>query len=198
MSSPSQERQRPEAGQPRQTNIYDVGANDPDGRLVQRGHLSEADLRGIGELMAAMGALRESEDKLSEASLAYMKLGRTDMRALHFLIVTANKGEIATPGAIATHLRISTASTTKLLDRLERGGHVTRAIHPADRRAFAIEITSETREAAMNTVGRQHAKRFEAAARLSDGERAIVTRFLLDTAAELDVSGEAWAQGGAS
>lgn len=195
MSSPSQGAGPNE--QPR-ISIYDVEANDPDGRLVTRAHLSEGDLKQISEVMAAMGSLRESEDKLSEASLAYMKLGRTDMRALHFLIVMANKGTIVTPGAIAAHLRISTASTTKLLDRLERGGHVTRSIHPLDRRAFAIEITADTREAAMQTVGRQHAKRFEAAARLSPAEREIVTRFLLDTAQQLDVSGEGWAQGGAA
>ncbi|SJN08018.1 Transcriptional regulator, MarR family [Leucobacter sp. 7(1)] len=173
--------------------VYGVESNDPDSRLIDRSKTTPEDLAEIGALMGALGALRDSEEKLSEASLAYMQLGRTDMRALHFLIVTANEGRIATPGAIASQLRITTPSTTKLLDRLERGGHITRTIHPTDRRAFAIEITPETREAAYRTVGAQQAKRFTAAARLSSTERGIVTRFLHDMAAEIDVTGAEWA-----
>jgi DNA-binding MarR family transcriptional regulator len=93
---------------------------------------------------------------------------------------------IATPGAIAAHLHISTASTTKLLDRLERAGHISRRAHPSDRRALAIEITPETHEAAMRTVCRQQAKRFLAAARLTPAERETVMRFLEDMASEIE------------
>lgn len=175
------------------THVYDVDASDPDGHLIDRGSLSPADVAQISSLMRALGGLREAEQKLSEASLAYMKLNQTDMRALHFLIVCENSGVVVTPGAIATHLDISTASTTKLLDRLERGGHITRSPHPSDRRALAIRITSETRRSAIETVGRQHARRFNAAARLSPAEREIVTRFLADMTAEIALSDEQWA-----
>ncbi len=179
---------------PSHPGLYDVAGNDPESRLVDRAGIPSADLAEIGALMAALGALREAEDRLSEASLKYMRLGRTDMRALHFLIVTENQGGIATPGSIAAHLGITTPSTTKLLDRLERGGHITRTIHPSDRRAFAIGITPETREAAIRTVGAQHAKRFHAAARLTSTERAAVTRFLTDMTREIDVADLDWAR----
>lgn len=177
------------------TGMYDVRANDPDGQLIDRSQIDADAIRQISGIMAALGGLRDAEERLSEASLAYMKLGRTDMRALHFLIVMSNSGQVVTPGALATHLKISTASTTKLLDRLERGGHITRAIHPRDRRAFAIGITPETHEAAMKTVGHQQAKRFHAAARLSEIEREVVIRFLTDMTNELDISQEPWANG---
>lgn len=116
-----------------------------------------------------------------------MKLGATDMKALHFLIVARHTQTLATPGAIAQHLEISTASTTKLLDRLETGGHIVRAAHPSDRRALAITITNETYEAAVETVGRQQARRFYAAARLTEAEREVVIRFLKDMTQELQV-----------
>lgn len=174
-------------------HLYDVDSSDPDSRLVDRSELTRDDIQQIGRLMGALGALRDAEDRLNEASMKYMRLNRTDMRALHFLIVAENRDEIVTPGAIATHLGISTASTTKLLDRLEAGGHITRSLHPTDRRALAINITAGTREAAMDTVGRQQAKRFHAAARLSPEQREVVTRFVLDMAREIDVSGAAWA-----
>lgn len=144
--------------------------------------------------MRALGALREAEQELSDASLKYMKLNQTDMRALHYLIVSGNRDQTATPGALSEHLKISTAATTKLLDRLERGGHITRKPHPTDRRALAISITPQTHEAAMNTVGRQQAKRFHAAARLTSDEREIVIRFLEDMTNEITIRDEAWAQ----
>lgn len=173
--------------------VYDVDVVDPRGELVDRGSLSATEVRQISDLMRALGGLRDAEQKLSEASLRYMKLNQTDMRALHFLIACENSGAVATPGAIAGHLGISTASTTKLLDRLERGGHITRSPHPSDRRALAIAITAVTRRSAIETVGRQHARRFAAAARLTPAERQIVTRFLTDTTTEIALGDEPWA-----
>lgn len=175
------------------SSIYDVDLSDPRGELVDRAGMSDVEVRQISALMQALGGLRAAEQELSEASLRYMRLNQTDMRALHFLIACGNRGVIATPGAIAVHLGISTASTTKLLDRLERGGHITRSPHPSDRRALAIAITAETRRSAMATVGRQHARRFVAAARLTSAEREIVTRFLVDMTTEIALGDEPWA-----
>jgi DNA-binding MarR family transcriptional regulator len=191
MSSPEEIPE--EAGTPVSLGIYHLDALDPHQELVDRSGLSEADVQQISHLMAALGRLREAEQRLSDASLRYMKLNQSDMRALHYLIVCANHDVIATPGAIAARLHISTASTTKLLDRLEKAGHVTRRAHPSDRRALAIAITPETHQAAMRTVGRQQAKRFLAASRLTSAERETVMRFLDDMAEEIDVSEDAWA-----
>lgn len=176
--------------------IYDVESADPRSILIDRSGVDPEDLRQIALVMGALGELRDAEQKLSLASRRYMRLNETDMRALHYLIVCANRGATATPGGIATHLGISTASTTKLLDRLEKGGHIRRAPHPTDRRALAITITPETRQAAMETVGRQQAKRFYSAARLTPDERDIVIRFLSDMAQEITLRDEPWAQPG--
>ncbi|WP_298861073.1 MarR family transcriptional regulator [uncultured Microbacterium sp.] len=175
-------------------DLYDVDYSDPEHVLVQRDGIPVAEIRQINALMAALGELREAEEQLSEASRRYMRLGDTDMRALHYLIVCSHRGIIATPGGIAHHLRISSASTTKLLDRLERGGHVVRAPHPTDRRALAISITPATHRAAMETVGRQQSRRFYAAARLAPAERDVVIRFLRDMANEIAPNDEEWAQ----
>lgn len=176
-------------------SLFDVEASDPHSELIDRSSLADADIAQINALMAAFAGLRRTEEQVSEASNAYMKLNRTDMRALHFLIVGENRAELATPGAISTHLGISTASTTKLLDRLERGGHITRESHPSDRRALVIRVTPETRQAAMSTVGRQQARRFNSAARLSAQERDVVIRFITDMAQELSLANAPWAAG---
>ena len=179
------------------TAIYDIDATDPDGELIERTGMSRDDVTQISELMNALAALREAEQRLSDVSRRYMQLGQSDMRALHYLIVCGHQGVIATPGGIAQHLGISSASTTKLLDRLERAGHIVRAPHPSDRRALTISITPETRRAARETVGKQQSKRFYAAARLDRGERDIVIRFLRDMTGEITLGDEPWAQEGA-
>lgn len=178
--------------------IYDVEASDPRSTLIDRTGVPPEDLRQIASLMEALAGLRDAEQRLSQASRRYMRLNETDMRALHYLIVCANRDLVATPSGIAHHLGISTAATTKLLDRLENGGHTRRAPHPTDRRALAITITPETRHAAMETVGRQQAKRFYAAARLTPAERDVVIRFLADMTEEITLRDEPWLTGTAT
>lgn len=166
-------------------NVYALDASDPDSRLVDRQEYSETEIAQISALMAALAALREAEQELSEALEQYMQLGQTDMKALHFLIVAKHTGDIVTARALAQHLQISTASVTKLLDRLEAGHHILRAPHPHDRRALAITITDTTYETAIETIGRKQARRFHAAARLTTQQRDVVIRFLKDMAHEI-------------
>lgn len=174
--------------------MFDVIANDPAQALIDRTGMAAVDIQQISEVMSALGELREAERRLSAASRRYMKLNETDMRALHFLIVASHAQELVTPGQISQHLGISSASTTKLLDRLAKGGHIVRSPHPTDRRALTVRITPETHRAARETVGRQQSRRFYAAARLSREERDVVTRFLLDMTNEIDLRDEGWAQ----
>lgn len=174
-------------------NLYRVGMKAGSSDLVDVSDVPEAAMEEIAQLMNALARLREAETLLSEASRKYMKLSEQDMRALHYLIVAKRQGEIVTPGMIAAHLRISAASTTKLLNRLERDNHITRRLHPRDRRAFVIEVTPETEASAKQTVGRQQARRFYAAARLTSEERAAVTRFLTDMAEEISLTRADWA-----
>lgn len=174
--------------------IYDLESSDPHSKLIDREGMDSANVRQIGQLMGALGGLRDAEQVLSEASLRYMKLNRNDMRAVHYLIATRNRGEQATPAEIAAHLGISTASTTKLLDRLEAGGHIRREPHPSDRRSLIITVTEQSHDAAMNTVGRQQSRRFHAAARLTPEERDVVIRFIQDMTKEILVGKDDWAE----
>lgn len=181
------------ARDPISENLYMVGGAPDVSGLIDAPSLPPAETAEIARLMNALARLREEELRLSEASRKYMKLSAQDMRALHYLIVAKRQGEVVTPGMLAGHLRISAASTTKLLNRLERGNHVVRLLHPTDRRAFRIEITPETEASAKQTVGRQQARRYYAAARLTSSEREIVTRFLDDMREEISLRKADWA-----
>lgn len=159
---------------------------DPTVALVRRAHLSEDELDEIVELMAALHGWHAAAARMSAASRRYMHLNQNDMRAVRFMIAAENAGEAVTARALADHLGISTAATTKMLDRLERGGHVIRRPHPVDRRAIVLQVTPSTRKAAREGVGRLHARRFDVAAGMSAPERRIVTRFLTQLAATED------------
>lgn len=193
VSDDSASRGNPRSASGTITSLYNIRANDPDRAWTPTREMTQEELDHISELMSALGELRHTERELAEASRKYMKLNETDMRAIHYLTVCANRGEVATPGSIARELNISTASTTKLLDRLQSAGHILRSQHPSDRRALAISVTAQTRQAAIETVGRQQAKRIHAAARLSHEQREVVIGFLRDMTREISPHGESWA-----
>lgn len=156
---------------------------DPHEELVSYRDLADEEVSQIVRLLTAMREWREVEQRDSVESRGRMHLNETDMRALRFLIAAKNQGQAVTAGALSAHLGISTASTTKLLDRLAASGHIARAPHPTDRRAITVTITPHTHEEVRESVGRRHARRFEVAARLSPDERDVVIRFLRDLAA---------------
>ncbi|MDR6970946.1 MarR family transcriptional regulator [Leifsonia shinshuensis] len=164
-------------------SLTDPRIIDPRQELVRHDDLSEEELAQIVRLLAAMREWRDADQRLSFASRTHMKLNETDMRALRYIIASMNSGVPVTAGALSDHLHISTASTTKLLDRLERAGHVERRPHPTDRRAVTVEITPETHREVRRTMGLQHARRFEVVRSLSPKDRETVTRFLQDLSA---------------
>lgn len=173
--------------------LYDVESIDPRGTLVDRSSLGGDDIAQITRLMSSLSNLRDVEAEVSAASRRYMRLSVQDMKVIHYLIVARNRGAAVTPGMLTAHLGVSPSYTTKLLNRLEKGGHITRELHPDDRRAFIIKVTPETMGTAMQTVGRQQARRFQAAAALSPQEREIVTKFLDNMADGLSLADAPWA-----
>ncbi len=158
--------------------LIDPRLIDPHQHLINRDVMSESDMEEAVAVLGAVKRWREAEQRMSDASRHNMKLGDNDMKAMRFIIVSVNQGKRVTPGMIAEHLGISTASTTKLLDRLETAGHVTRAPHPTDRRAMVITVNPAAHAEVEEKVGRLHAKRFEVATRLTTKEKKIVIRFL--------------------
>ncbi|TFD81780.1 MarR family winged helix-turn-helix transcriptional regulator [Cryobacterium psychrophilum] len=160
--------------------MLDPRVIDPHQELVDYSSMNEAEIAQVTRVLVGIRRWRESEEALSFKSRNHMRLNETDMKALRFLVVSQNQNVVATPGALAEHLSISSAATTKLLDRLTAGDHIERSPHPTDRRALMITITKRTHEQVRDSVGRTHALRFDAVARLTGAEREVVIRFLND------------------
>ncbi len=146
--------------------------------LVDRVGLSEQEVDQCFRVLESLRQWQQASRALSEASKRYMKLNESDMRAIRMIIRATEQEQIVTPKDVAREVGISSASTTKLVDRLVAAGHLVRVPHPHDRRTTCLEVTESTRLSAHDTIGRQHARRFSAAASLSADDRETVIRFL--------------------
>ncbi|HIY65135.1 MAG TPA: MarR family transcriptional regulator [Candidatus Agrococcus pullicola] len=150
----------------------------PSRETITEEGFDEATVQETIELLRALHAWHVAAEEHSAASQRGMRLGSTDMRAIRYLMACKREGVIVTSGMLAEHLAITGPSVTKMLDRLEQYGHVRRMPHPRDRRAVSVEVTEQTSERARNTIGSDHARRFEVIARLSSGERQAATKLL--------------------
>lgn len=81
-----------------------------------------------------------------QAKLAGRGLEEFEYDTLHFLGGLGH-GESATPGEIASWLRMSPSGITGRLDRLEKRGFIRRLPSPADRRKVLVELTEAGRQA---------------------------------------------------
>ena len=90
-------------------------------------------------------AFGDAHDRMAGSFKHGMRMNPSDIAALRLLIIREEQGRAVSPNEIARHLRISTASTTKLLDRLSESGHVRREPHPSDRRARVVVLTDVSR-----------------------------------------------------
>ncbi|AZL13987.1 MarR family transcriptional regulator [Brevibacterium aurantiacum] len=149
-----------------------------DSEFSERSHLSQAEIDQCQKVMESLRRWREADRALSEVSRRYVRLNESDMRTIRMLIRAQQRGRVVTPKDIAREVGISSASTTKLVRRLEVNGHLVRVAHPSDRRTICLEVTAATARVARETIGRQHSRRFDAAAALDGVERETVIRFL--------------------
>lgn len=72
----------------------------------------------------------------SLASAEAAGLNATDYFAVNLLDLTGS----LTSGELARWTGLTTGATTRMIDRLEKGGHVRRLLDPADRRKVIVEM----------------------------------------------------------
>lgn len=130
--------------------------------------------------MVAVRAFSDSMDRMHGGLRADMDMNATDLAALRMLVLREQRGEWVSPHEIAEHLAISTASTTKLLDRLSDRGHVERRPHPNDRRARIVALTDHARADFYHHLGERMQRMRAVMDDFGDDELRAVVRFLGD------------------
>lgn len=84
------------------------------------------------------------------------------------------------PAHLARRLRISTAAATRLVDRLERRGHLERHPHDGDRRRLTLRHTEHAEGVVAAVLGPLLEELAAVERGLSDEERVVILRFLRD------------------
>ncbi|ATD73195.1 MULTISPECIES: MarR family winged helix-turn-helix transcriptional regulator [Gordonia] len=105
------------------------------------------------DLVHRLRALTVELELLGSEFASRNVLHATDVRALIALLDRSRAGEIATPGWLAGHLGLNSASTTALIDRLEGRGLVSRARDDADRRRVTLYVTDAAQEMGWDFFG---------------------------------------------
>ncbi|WP_461476078.1 MarR family winged helix-turn-helix transcriptional regulator [Microbacterium sp. HJ5] len=146
--------------------------------LVQPWAPQTAHDRAVLQVLQAVRAFSDAMDRMHGGMKDDMEMNASDLSALRMLIMREQRGESVSPHDVASHLKITTASTTKLLDRLTASGHVERRPHPSDRRARVIVLTDESRRTFFRHFGERLQSMRGVAMRYSDEELQVIARFL--------------------
>lgn len=142
----------------------------------------------VREALRAVRALSDALDRMHGGMKDDMDMNASDLAALRMLIVREQRGQSVSPHDLARHLRISTASTTKLLDRLSALGHIERRPHPHDRRARIVVLTEASRREFSRHFGAHLGAMRGVTARYSDDELAVISRFMTELGEAVDPS----------
>ena len=140
----------------------------------------------VMEVLQAIRALGDAMDRMHGGMKGDMEMNATDLAALRMLIMREQRDELVSPHQMARHLRISTASTTKLLDRLSTSGHLERRPHPRDRRARVVVLTDESRRTFYRHFGERLQAMRGVATRYDEQELRVIARFLGEVGEAMD------------
>jgi DNA-binding MarR family transcriptional regulator len=129
-------------------------------------------------ILAALRRFRTADRDMRRQMSAGMDMNATDVDALRFVIARELAGEQATPRTLADYLEISSASTTKLLDRLTASGHLLREPHPEDRRSVIVRATDHAHHEVRARMALMHRRMLEIARAVPEQHRTAVADFL--------------------
>lgn len=126
----------------------------------------------------AMTLRIRSETGMSDNEIAIVR---------HLLRARSNDHEVM-PSELSRHLGISSASTTALIDRLERAGMVERVSHPTDRRSILVAATDQAEQKIAATHEAFERRLLDLSENLDEHERKDVVAYLTALADAADAT----------
>ncbi|MEE1822513.1 MarR family transcriptional regulator [Streptomyces sp. BE20] len=130
------------------------------------------------ELVHLLRGLTVELDLFGAEFAARHGLHPTDLRALVHLLDAARAGSVVTPGRLGEALRLNSAGTTGLVDRLVRLGLIRRERDPEDRRKVRLVVEERATELGQAFFGGLIADLVTAMGGFGEAELAVAQRFL--------------------
>lgn len=146
------------------------------------------------DVITALARFRAADAQMHQRVRATSSLGENELRILQFLLHRQHEGAVVRPSELSRHLGISSASTTALIDRLERQGSVRRVSHPTDRRSLLIAPTTEAERSVADLVDAFENRVAAIVDGLDESGRSCILGFLADVTAAADriATGDDW------
>jgi DNA-binding MarR family transcriptional regulator len=138
----------------------------------------EADSQGAVDVLQALRRYRTAETRMRAQTRQQMRMGENDILAVRHVIRGRQTGGYLSPKDLADLLGISSASTTTLIDRLEKSGHIERRPHPTDRRALILMPTASADDDVRAALADAHERMLAVARSLTPEERDVIVGFL--------------------
>jgi len=129
-------------------------------------------------VMEAMLSYRAAEVAMRRRTQQAMEMGENELLVLRFLARARLRGSVVTPVTLSRYLGITSASTTALLDRLEKSGHLTRSPNPDDRRSVLVTSSEKSDAEIRHTLSAMHDRMMGIVRGMSEDDRATVIGFL--------------------
>ena len=126
------------------------------------------------EVLQAFRVYRAAEVAMRRRTRESMSMGENELLVLRYLLRSAGQGRQVSPSELTRYLGVSTASTTAIIDRLEKSGHVTRVPHPTDRRSIYIVATAASDAEVRSTLSSMHSRMMAAVVDMTAEECATV------------------------
>lgn len=139
---------------------------------------SDAAAAARAEIIDLLRNFSVESNRLIEVFAERHGMHHTDLRAMLAVLNAEQRGEPLTPGELGAAVGLSSGSTTALIDRLERHGHLRRVRGDADRRRVRLHYDPAALTIAQGFFGPLGLRTSTVMADFTPDEMATVSRFL--------------------
>ncbi|MBF4614214.1 MarR family winged helix-turn-helix transcriptional regulator [Curtobacterium sp. VKM Ac-1376] len=130
------------------------------------------------DVLNALRRYRSAESAAQRRARESLGIGENALLALRVLIDAEHDGRTVNAKVLAERLQITAASTSALVDRLVRSGHVERHPDPNDRRGVILTATGTSMRDAVRVIEELDARALEVTEHLRTDDMAVVVEFL--------------------
>ncbi|CAI9387038.1 MarR family transcriptional regulator [Microbacterium sp. T2.11-28] len=142
----------------------------------------------VGAVLAAYHRFRDADSAMALRIRSETGMSDNEIAIIRYLLRERSDEHEVMPSQISRHLGISSASTTALIDRLERAGMVERISHPTDRRSILVAATDLAAERIASTHDAFEQRLLDLTSNLGDVERHDVIAYLTALAEAADAT----------
>ncbi|MDM7891330.1 MarR family winged helix-turn-helix transcriptional regulator [Curtobacterium caseinilyticum] len=138
------------------------------------------------DVLNALRRYRSAESAAQRRAREALGIGENALLALRVLLDAESEGRSVNAKELADRLEITPASTSALVDRLVRSGHVERHADPHDRRGVILTASGGSMRHVLRVIDQLDTRAIEVAEHLPQSEMTVIVGFLEEMARVVD------------